>query len=184
MKVFQFNTKDDQAYLFASSEVSDKCHPDPPRSLAADWVPPTFELVGSDEFRSYLPKTDFPTFTIATMVLDARAVARLRPILESCGEILPIRLSNDRDPLYLFNVTKIVNAVDMRRSRFMELPSGAIGPCELLVFDPTKLPSEPLFFKNTQMGTCTEIFATEAAVEAVKRSLLTDYDFRLVWSND
>ena len=123
MKVFQFNTKDDQAYLFASSEVSDKCHPDPPRSLAADWVPPTFELVGSDEFRSYLPKTDFPTFTIATMVLDARAVARLRPILESCGEILPIRLSNDRDPLYLFNVTKIVNAVDMRHPGSWNCPA-------------------------------------------------------------
>lgn len=184
MTIYTFHNRGNQAYLYAPDETVDLCMPDPPRSLAPTWSPPTFELVGSDEFRSFLPKTDFPTLTIATAVLSARAVERLRPILTACGEILPIYLSNDRDAFYLFNVTRIVNAVDMRRSRFMKLPSGAIGPCELLVFDAAKLPAGALFFKTTQMGPVTEIFATEAAVAAVKKARLTGYEFRPAWSDE
>src|SRR5262245_60065600 len=108
MRIFTFHNPGNQAYIYAPNHVSDACIPDSPRSLASGWVAPTFELIGRDEYRAYLPKTDFPTLTIATMVLSARAVEHLRPILENSGEILPIRLSNDRDILYLFNVTRIV----------------------------------------------------------------------------
>ncbi len=184
MKIYYFDTKDNQAYLFAPDEVCDPCIPDPPKSLAAEWSPPTFEIVGCDEFRSYLPKSDFPALLPSVAVLSARAAERLRPILLHCGEILPVYLSNDPDIMYLFNVTRIINAVDMKRSRFMELPSGAIGPCEKLVFDPAKIPDDALFFKNTQMGPVTEIFATEAAVAAVKKARLTGHDFRLAWKSD
>jgi hypothetical protein len=72
----------------------------------------------------------------------------------------------------------------MQRSKFMDLPSGAIGPCELLVFDSTKLPTEAVYFKNTQMGPCTEIFATEAAVHAFESANLTGHAFELVWSDE
>ncbi|MGD9722011.1 MAG: DUF1629 domain-containing protein [Pirellulales bacterium] len=178
-----FRNAEGQAYIYAPDEVSDPCVPDPPRSLAADWSPPTFEVISSDEYRSYLPKKDFLTFLRETMVLNDRAVERLRPILLPSGELLPIYLSNDRDVPYLFNVTRVLNAIDMRRSKFRRLSTGRIMCYERLVFDPSKIPDEPIFFKTTQMGPVTEIFANEAAVEAVKKARLTGHDFRLVWSD-
>ncbi len=182
MKIFSVGSEDNQAYLYASRDVIQRCNPKPPNSLVRLWSPPTFELVGHDEYRSYLPKSDFPTLLPGTAVLSARAVDHLRPMLTPCGEILPIRFSNDADEFYLFNVTRIINAVDMGCSKFLPLPSGAIGPCERLVFDPAQL-KDALFFKNTQMGTYYEIFASEAVVEAVRKARLTGFDFVQVWES-
>ncbi|MBI3837464.1 MAG: hypothetical protein HY288_05975 [Planctomycetia bacterium] len=72
MKIYEFHNADNQAYIYAPDDVCDRCNPDPPRPLASGWSPPIFEIVGRDEYRSYLPKTDFTTFTLATMVLSAR----------------------------------------------------------------------------------------------------------------
>jgi hypothetical protein len=184
MKIYFFETQDNQAYLYAPDGDRDQCDPDIPRSLAADWSPLTFELVRSDEFRTYLPKSDFPTYLPSTSFVSARAVERLRPVLTSCGEILPIYLNNDPDIFYFFNVTCIINAVDMKRSKFMRFPSGRIMMCEQLVFDSELIPDDALFFKNTQMGPATEIFATEGAVAAVENADLTGYEFRLAWTNE
>jgi hypothetical protein len=184
MKIYYFETQENQAYLYAPGGDDDLCEPDPPRSLAPEWSPPTFEIVRDDEFRSHLPKSDFPTYLPSTAMLSRRAVKRLRPVLAACGEILPIYLSNDRDILYLFNVTRVINAVDMNRSKFLRFPSGRIMTCERLIFDPALIPSDVLFFKNTQMGPATHIFATERAVAAVEQAYLTGYEFRLAWSNE
>jgi hypothetical protein len=183
MKIYCLTAKGDQAYLYAPDAISDPCDPKPPGSIAEGWASPTFELVRNDEYRDNLPKTDFPSLVVGTAVLSARAVDRLRPILTPCGEILPIRCSNDPDDFYLFNVTRIIDAVDMKHSRFQILPSGAIGKCERLVFDPEKLQSA-LFFKNTQMGTFYDIFASQAVVDAVKKACLTGFDFTQVWSDE
>ena len=91
-------------------------------------------------------------------------------------------IANDPDDFYLFNVTRIINAVDMDRSKFEILPSGAIGECELLVFDPKKL-TDALFFKNTQMGSHYDIFASETVVETVKRARLTGFEFTPDWTS-
>ncbi len=93
-------------------------------------------------------------------------------------------MSNDPEKFHLFNVTRVINAVDMKRSQFLTLPSGAIGPCQRLVFDPTLIPADAMFFKNTQMGPVTEIFATERAVAAVESTDLTGYEFRLAWTDE
>jgi hypothetical protein len=182
MKIYFFESKPNQAYLYAPAELDDLCGPNPPRSLAAEWSPPTFEIIGSDEYRGYLPKTDFPMFLPSTAFLSARAVERLRPILIQCGEILPVHISNDRDAFYLFNVTTVLNAIDMRRSKFKRFPDGKIMVRETLVFDPTGIPDDAWFFKTTQLGAVTEIFATDAAVTAVKQARLTGCILRLAWS--
>jgi hypothetical protein len=184
MRIYELDTQEDQAYLSASKEVRRQCDPDPPRSLAATWSAPTCKIVGCDRYHSYLPKTDFPTFLPTTVVLSGRAVDRLRHILIPCGEILPIHLSNDRDTLYLFNVTRIVNAIDMTSSKFIRFPGGGIMECERLIFDAARIPDDTWFFKTTQLGAVTEIFATDAAVTAVKQARLTGYKFRLAWSNE
>lgn len=181
MKVYIFRTKDKQAYLKSPFKgVPDPCEPDPPRSLSQEWDPPTFTIVGSDAFESYLPKSDFPPYLPTVPVLSSRAVDRLRPIIERCGEVLPIYLSNDRDILYFFNVTREIDAVDMQRSRFQRFPDGGIMKYDRLVFDPELLPDEPIFFKTTQLGPITEVFANERAVQAVKKARLSGHDFQLV----
>jgi hypothetical protein len=184
MKICTFGTNESQAHLNAPLEVIDQCCPEPPRSLLSGWSAPVFELINENDFGRDLPKSDFPPLMIGTIVLSARAVDLLHPILTPCGEILPIRCSNDSDDFFLFNVTRIINAVDMKRSKFMPLPSGAIGPCERLVFDPKRIPGAALFFKTTQLGAGCEIYATESAVRAVKQTRLTGYKFDLVWSDD
>jgi hypothetical protein len=184
MKVFEFRNADNQAYLYSSGDDYDRCDPNPPRAIGNSWSPPTFELVRSDEFHTLLPKTDFPTFLLGTMVLSERAVDRLRPILDACGEILPINLSNDRDKLYLFNVTRLIDVVDVERSKFFEMPSGAMGYCEALALTPTKIPHGPVFFKTNQAVSVTSLFATEEAVSAVSNARLMGHDFVLAWSDE
>jgi hypothetical protein len=184
VKIFELNTEDDQAYLHAPPQVIERCIPEPPGSLLAGWSAPVFELVRDDEFRSNLRKTDFPILGHDAPVLSARAVDRLHAILTPCGELLPIRCSNDPDEFFLFNVTRIINPVDMKQSKFFPLPSGALGHCEHLVLDPKKIPADALFFKNTQLGNWYPIYATEAAVDAVKKSRLTGYAFPLAWSDE
>lgn len=184
MKIFELNTEDNQAYLYAPLDLIEQCIPEPPRSLLAGWRSPVFELVRDDEFRCNLRKTDFPTLGHDAPVLSARAVDRLHPILTPCGELLPIRCSNDPDDFFLFNVTRIINAVDMKKSKFFSLPSGAQGHCEHLVLDPKQIPTDALFFKTTQLGNWYPVYATEAAADIVRKSGLTGYEFRLAWSDE
>jgi hypothetical protein len=152
VKIFKLSNEDNQAYLYAPDEVVDRCIPEPPRSLLAGWSAPVFEMVRDDEFRSNLRKTNFPILRYDAPLLSARAVDRLHTILTPCGELLPIRCNNDPDELFLFNVTRIINPVDMKQSKFFPLPSGALGHCEHLVLDPKKVPVDALFFKTTQLG--------------------------------
>jgi hypothetical protein len=184
MRIYEFHNADNQAYVYAPEDVAAACLPDPPRSLAAGWSPPCFELVHDDEYRRDLPKSDFLTFAMVVMVLSDRAVERLAPILKGCGETLPIQLSDVPDRYYLFNVTRLIDAIDMKKSKFMRFPDGRIMKVERLIFDPAKEPVGAVFFKTTQLGPVTEIFATESAVRVVNDADLTGHDFRLVWSDD
>jgi hypothetical protein len=184
MKIYYFESQENQAYLTAPDGDDDRCEPDPPRSLAAQWSSPRFEIVTSDAFRSNLPKCDFPAYLPSTAMLSARAVERLHSVVSACGEILPIHLSNDPETYYLLNVTRVINAVDMNRSKFLRFPGGGIMKYERLVLDPKAIPDEALFFKTTQLGPVTEIFATERAVATVEGANLTGHDFRLAWSDE
>ena len=184
MRVFYFGTQERQAYLYLPSGDFEAFEADPPRSLKTDWVPPTFELVTKDDFGDQLPKCDFPSYLPSTPILSQRAVERLGASIALCGEALPIQLSNDSDSMYMFNVTLVLDAIDMERSKFLRFRSGRIMKYERLVFDPTKVPEEPLFFKTTQLGPVTEVFVTEGAVAAVQSAGLIGYDFRLAWSDD
>jgi hypothetical protein len=184
MKVYSFHNGEQQAYLYAPVHQVDACAPEPPRSLGAGWPTPTFEAVASDEYCSYMPMTDFPALIGGTAVLSQRAVDRLWPIIEACGEALPIRLSNHPGDYYLFNVTRMIDGVDMGKSQFLRFPSGRIMKCERLVFDPKLIPNQAVFFKTTQMGPADTIYATQLAVDAVKRAKLTGHAFELDWSDE
>ncbi len=179
MNIYEFANRDNQAYLRASNETCLRCMPDPPQSLKSQWLTPTFELITSDESGNLLPISDFPSLTIATIVLSARAINQLHSFLGACGEVLPIALSNRNEQFFLFNVTSTLDAVDMPRSDFLRFPDGRVMAYKRLVFDRAKIPREPLFFKTTQLGPITEIFATEEAVAAVEQAGLTGYEFRL-----
>lgn len=184
MKIYQLGTREQQAYLAAPNGDDDQCDPDVPRSMSMDWKSPQFELVTDDVHFGRLPKCDFPHYLPSAPMLSHRAVVRLRPLLLTCGELLPIDVTNDDDAFYLFNVTRIVDAIDMRRSQFARFPSGKIMLCELLIFDPRLIPDEPIFFKTTQMGPATDIYATEKARTTVEATDLTGYEFRLAWSDE
>jgi len=184
MRIYSLHSANGFAYLHAQDEIVNQCVAEPPRSLANGWSTLTFELVGTDELLSYRPKSDFPALTLGTAVVSRHAVEELSPVLQSCGELLPIRLSNDRDAFYLFNVTYTLNAVDLTRSKFWRFPDGNIGHCEQLVFDPSLVPNDALFFKTNRLPEVYDIFATQTAVDAVKGARLTGYEFRLAWSNE
>src|SRR3954470_3886923 len=113
MNIYFYGCAEEYAYLSSKFGLDDDpCEPQPPRALAAEWTPPTLELVSRDGFKTSMPKGDFFHYLPSTAFLSARAVERLRPILERSGEILPVYLTNDRDTIYLFNVTSVINAVD------------------------------------------------------------------------
>ena len=184
MKIYYFGSQENQAYLTTPDGDDDQCEPDPPRSLGDRWLSPRFEIATSNAYGSNLPKCDFPAYLPSTAILSGRAVDRLRPVLAACGEILPIHLSNDHETFYLFNVTCIIDAVDMKRSKFLRYPSGRIMTCERLIFEPALIPGDALFFKNTQLGPAVRIFVTERAAATVDSANLTGYEFKLAWTDE
>jgi hypothetical protein len=130
--------------------------------------------------RDGLPKGDTPGLSSHIPVFSPRAVEILADLLKDSGELLPITCEGE--DYFLFNVTRLVDALDEDASELERFDDGGIlriaryGFKEDLLIGVNifKLPQKPLSYP----------YVTDAFVHRVEDSALSGFEFRLVWSSD
>lgn len=127
-----------------------------------------------------LPKGDTPGFSTHIPVLSSRAVAALSDLLEENGELLPIAC--DKEDYYLFNVTRVVDALDESNCELDRFPNGRIMDVVRYSFFPDKLEGVNVF--KIPQAVLMDVFVTDLFVQRVKTAGLGGFKFREVWRSD
>ena len=157
----------EQIYRFDGTPLADRWRP---LAVKAD----------EQEIRD-LPASDFPHLFGAVPVFRKSAATVLRPLLEGNGELLP--LFCDEGEYFIFNVLRMVDALDERASQIIKFPnSEKILEIEHFVFKPAQLASVDIFKLPQQpLG---RVFVSDHFVEIVKDARLVGFSFEWLWSSD
>jgi hypothetical protein len=146
------------------------------RRHARDWVPIQVERVRETERGKPLRESDFPWLKSGVLVLNQRAAERLGPELASHVELLPLKCDV---PLWVLNVTTVVDVLDEERSKLVRFDSGRIMRVEQFVFRGDAIGDLPIF-KVPQLAR-SSIMVTDRFVGLVERFGLNGLEFELVW---
>ena len=152
-------------------------------STQFDGTPMKNTWTGREQFEyvpRFLPKGDTPSFDSAIPVFNAKAVKALADLLEPAGELLPIKC--DGETLFLFNVTRIVDALDEGNSKVDRFDDGRIWDIDYHAFFPEKVKSE-VIFKIPQLPLGL-VYATDPFIARVTSTGLQGFDFPLLWSSE
>ena len=135
-----------------------------------------------DEEHKDRPPSDFPSLIPFIPVFSQRAVDALRELLESHGELLSADCLNCTHTGYLiFNVTRVVDALDMERSEFQRFQSsGRIMQIIHHEFNGHRLQGVHIF-KVPQLHR-SDVYVTDTFVRRVQDAGLSGFTFRPVWS--
>lgn len=143
---------------------------------AANWQPIRMRLVDKDERGRRLLPSDIPWLGEHAPVLRRKAVERFGSMLAADGELLP--LACDEAELFVFNVTSVVDALDLDRSELLRFPStGRIMKVKTHVFRPERL-SGVRAFKVPELLR-SSLFVTDEVVRVAGG--LTGVGFKLLW---
>lgn len=146
--------------------------------VADTWQPARVKRVLVNEGRLTL-QSDFPWLFSSVLIMRTRALVALRDMLEAGGEILPLS-TDDGVPLYVLNVTRIIDAMDEERSVFSRFPNGlGIQRVEEYVFHEPRVRDVP-FFRLPFPG--SPIFVDESFKQRVEGAGLVGLEFSLIWS--
>ena len=80
------------------------------RSLLNSWPMPSVKVLRDNKLNQNLPQSDFPSIATHVPLFSMRAARKLKGILDTNGEILPV--SCDEGKYVMFNVTKVIDALD------------------------------------------------------------------------
>ena len=141
--------------------------------IGKSWSPLRVEV--DDDDPSQLPLADFPSLTISHIPCFSKfAVATLHDVLVQNGEVLP--LSCDAGDYFAYNVTSIIDALNIEASdidyfpsgKFMDVKRYTLYPERVKGADIFKLPQAPL------MG----VFVTDRFVRLVEQNQLSGFLFK------
>jgi hypothetical protein len=146
-------------------------------SPARDWQPIEVTLLRKEGGRSYR-ESDCPWYGSGDfMALRPAAVAVFEPFLDGCAELLPLRCADAE--LKLLNVWRLLDALDVQRSRIERSPStGGIMRIESYVFDDGVIGDVPMFRLSAHRW--GGIFLQQSIVDAVAKAGLREVSFERV----
>jgi len=127
-----------------------------------------------------LPKGDTPGLRSHIPVFSSKAVTVLEDFLEPNGELLPIIC--DKEKYFLFNVTKVVDALDEPNCELQLFDDGGIMDIVRYSFLKKKLIGVNIF--KLPQDLLGWVYATDAFVDRVQAAGLKGFKFRLVWSDE
>ena len=84
------------------------------RPMAGGWTSPPVKALTETQVDRRLPWCDFPSLSGSMPIFSKNALDALLPLIKDCGEIY--RLDFPEREYFLFNVTRIVDALDLERS--------------------------------------------------------------------
>ncbi len=125
-------------------------------------------------------KGDTPGLSSHIPVFNERSVEALRYLLEPNGELLPMTCEGER--YYLFNITRVVDALDEPGCDLKLFRDGSIMAVERYSFLEDRLIGEAVFKLPQEL--LSYPFCTDPFVQRVKAAGLKGFKFDLLWSSD
>jgi uncharacterized protein DUF1629 len=142
------------------------------------WAPIRVRLVEEDEQGRPLLPSDVPWLGKHAPVLKVNASEALRPVLTRDGELLPLMCEESK--LVVYNVTRVLDALDLDRSEVVKFPStGRIMKVKSYVFRPDRVRGHRAFKVPELLR--GSVFVTDEVVSTAKAAGLTGVGFRMVW---
>jgi hypothetical protein len=102
------------------------------------------------------------------------------PHLQGLGQWL--KMDYEGVPYWLFNITNVVDALDVNRSTFSYFRDGSIMQVEEFVFKHASLLNQWIFYipqRSSFSG-----YVTDSFVDCVRKHQLTGFMFQLLWSSE
>lgn len=144
---------------------------------AKSWRSPTMQLVREDRGR-VLTASGSPWLGSSALIFRSSIAERLRPLLESHGELLPLACK-DAD-LVVFNATNVIDALDEGASSVMRLDGGKIMRVKRYVFRAERLQGAAVFkIPNLRVS---PTFVSRAFIDAWEASQAVGLRFTQVWA--
>jgi hypothetical protein len=146
------------------------------RTLGATWRELSIHAADEPDESARLP--DFALLGVVPLFSE-QAVEALRDILESHGELLPVRHARRR---YLaYNVTTILDALDEERSSIARFSDGNVMSIESYAFRADALRKASIF-RIHQLPRAF-VYVTEDFVDRARRAELLGFKFRRLWNS-
>lgn len=175
----------DEAYRELKGVVANSIWSGQPPRLSEGWRPPGFRVF-TDRVRNKHEVADLSTpspFGDFLMV-SQRAVAVLGEALRRDGELLPLDTAVPPS-YYLFNVTRLVDALDMENTlvdSWLDEPEGLFHEPAVFAFHPERLQGVGIFVMKP-LGLkyyCTDAFKAQVEASGLRSTL----HFLLVWDSE
>jgi hypothetical protein len=137
------------------------------KTMLADWRPPKFQILGKSK-----PVRDFVSWMTCAPVVSEKAKNCLKDCLGDRVEFLPlIHIKNKQ--LFAINVLNFIDCLDVNQS---DVAYSSEDPARIItvyryVFDPSKIPADPVIFKVPQDGNHT--FISRTVVDIIVANQLT-----------
>ena len=141
------------------------------------WVPISVET--DNENSCVKLGSDFPSLIGHIPIFSQRAADALKHILEPNGQLLP--LDYNKGKYYAFNVTKLIDALDIERSDIVRFSTGRIMDIIRYEFIANKLDKDLTIFKLLPTPTL-RVFVTDTFAQLINSNGLTGFDLKPVWS--
>lgn len=169
MTVYTFEVVEGQEWIFPADEDHFEMFFALDGSVISDWDPPVMAI--DSEERTY---SDFPWLGEHVPFLRKPAVEALSPILQTHGQLLPVRGADVR----LFNATTVIDALDVERSGIVHFDDGSILAIERHVFDASRIGTAEIFKLPMR---ASAVYMTDAFVERVRQAGLRGVSFKALW---
>jgi hypothetical protein len=122
---------------------------------------------------------DYPCVDLGIPAFSERAVKVLRDFLEPNGELLPIR-SQDGRKFFAYNVTKVADVLDRRRSLLNYSSDGVTAIGHIITYEFKADSISPLsIFRIPESPSST--YVTDRFVTRASEVGLMGFDFQIVW---
>jgi hypothetical protein len=144
---------------------------------AASWTPLEMQLHREDEGKR-LSEADSPWMGSDVLILRPRAIAALRPTLLEYGELLPLHCAGAE--LWLYNVTRVIDALDEAASTIDRFPDGRVILVRRPVFRKEAIGDTEVFKLSHRRG--DRIFVGQRFADLWHSAGLTGVEFTHVWS--
>jgi hypothetical protein len=107
------------------------------------WVPIKGKFIVKAQSAREIP--DISTWQTDLLILNQKAYDRLKDLLQSCGELLPVEVESDT--FYLFNMLERLpdSIIDMNNSEYEYYEEEPVG-FRILNFDANSVPQDKLLF--------------------------------------
>lgn len=144
------------------------------------WTAPEMTvLVDKHDLEPQWVPTDCPNFNSRHLMLSARAVRALSPLIAAHGEFLPVRVPGG--DYAIFNCFTELDALDEAATEGRRAPSGFLTHIRRYALRAEALADLPPIFRLRRR--LAPLFVTDRFLDAARRAGLTGFVFTPIWSS-